>query len=98
MDGTYNLRDVGGYRRMRAAAWPGGTLFRSDSLHRLDSHSVARLAGLNLRTIVDLRADVEAEQRPSAVAGLPARIVRAPRPRPRPCCPTRPTWARNTAT
>ena len=54
------------------------TLFRSDSLHRLDSRGASGLAALDLRTIVDLRADIEVARRPSAVAGLPARIVRAP--------------------
>jgi protein-tyrosine phosphatase len=78
VDGTHNLRDVGGYpaHAGRSVAWR--TLFRSDSLHRLDSQGVAWLAGLGLRTIVDLRADIEVEQRPGAVAGLPARLVRAP--------------------
>jgi protein-tyrosine phosphatase len=78
VDGTFNLRDVGGYPTHAGGSVAWRTLFRSDSLHRLDSHSVAGLAGLDLRTIVDLRADIEVEQRPGAVAGLPARIVRAP--------------------
>jgi protein-tyrosine phosphatase len=78
VDGTYNLRDVGGYPTQAGGSVAWRTLFRSDSLHRLDSRGVAGLAGLDLRTIVDLRADIEVEQRPSAVAGLPARIVRTP--------------------
>jgi protein-tyrosine phosphatase len=78
VDGTDNLRDVGGYPAQAGGSVAWRTLFRSDSLHRLDRQSVARLAGLDLRTIVDLRADIEVEQRPSAVAGLRARIVRAP--------------------
>jgi protein-tyrosine phosphatase len=78
LDGTDNLRDVGGYPTRAGSIVAWRTLFRSDSLHRLGSHGVAGLAGLNLRTIVDLRSDIEVEHRPSAVAGLPARIVRAP--------------------
>jgi protein-tyrosine phosphatase len=78
VDGTYNLRDVGGYPTHAGSSVAWQTLFRSDSLHRLDSQGAADLARLDLRTIVDLRADIEVEQRPSAVAGLPARIVRAP--------------------
>lgn len=78
LDGTCNLRDVGGYPAHGGGSVAWRTLFRSDSLHRLDSHGVAELAGLNLRTIVDLRADIEVEHRPSAVPGLPVRIVRAP--------------------
>jgi protein-tyrosine phosphatase len=78
MSGTDNLRDVGGYPTHAGDSVAWRTLFRSDSLHRLDSHGLAGLAGLDLRTIVDLRADIEVEQRPSAVAALPVRTVRAP--------------------
>lgn len=78
VDGTRNLRDVGGYPVHGGGSVAWRTLFRSDSLHMLGSQGVAALAGLGLRTIVDLRADIEVEQRPDAVAGLPARIVRAP--------------------
>jgi protein-tyrosine phosphatase len=76
--GTSNLRDVGGYPTQAGGTVRWRTLFRSDGLHRLDEHGVAWLAGLDLRTIVDLRADIEVEQAPSAVAGLPARVVRTP--------------------
>jgi protein-tyrosine phosphatase len=78
VDGTYNLRDVGGYPTHAGGSVAWRTLFRSDSLHRLDRQGAAGLAALDLRTIVDLRADIEVERAPSAVAGLPARIVRAP--------------------
>jgi protein-tyrosine phosphatase len=78
VEGTCNLRDVGGYPAHAGGSVAWRALFRSDSLHRLDSQGVAGLAGLDLCTIVDLRADIEVEQRPGAVAGLPARIVRAP--------------------
>ncbi len=78
VDGTYNLRDVGGYPVHAGGSVAWRTLFRSDSLHRLDSQGVAGLAALDLHTIVDLRADIEVEQRPSAVTALPARVVRVP--------------------
>lgn len=78
VDGTDNLRDVGGYPTDAGGSVAWRTLFRSDSLHRLDRRGTAGLAGLDLRTIVDLRADIEVEQRPGAIAGLPARLVRAP--------------------
>jgi protein-tyrosine phosphatase len=78
VNGTDNLRDVGGYPTDAGGSVAWRTLFRSDSLHRLDSQGVAGLAGLDLRTIVDLRADIEVEQRPSAVAALAVRRVRAP--------------------
>lgn len=76
--GTYNLRDVGGYPTQSGGSVRWRTLFRSDGLHRLDEHGVAWLGEIDLRTIVDLRADIEVEQAPSAVAGLRARVVRTP--------------------
>lgn len=76
--GTYNLRDVGGYPTLPGGSVRWRTLFRSDGLHRLDADGAAALAELNVRTIVDLRADIEVEQAPSALAGLPARAMRVP--------------------
>jgi protein-tyrosine phosphatase len=68
LPGTFNLRDLGGY--------PAGggtirwrTLLRSDGLHRLDDTGRAALAGLNLRTVIDLRTHEEAELAPSALGG-----------------------------
>jgi protein-tyrosine phosphatase len=55
VDGTSNLRDVGSYPTHAGGSVAWRTLFRSDGLHRLDSDSVAGLAGLDLRTIVDPR-------------------------------------------
>ena len=78
VEGTCNLRDVGGYPTHAGGSVTWRALFRSDSLHRLGGQGVAGLARLDLCTIVDLRADIEVEQRPGAVAGLPALIVRAP--------------------
>jgi len=55
LDGTRNVRDVGGYpagggRRMR---WR--TLLRSDELTRLPAHTVRALESLGLRQVIDLR-------------------------------------------
>jgi protein-tyrosine phosphatase len=74
LPGVYNLRDLGGYPADGGSIrWR--TLLRSDALNQLDGTGTAVLAGLGLRTIVDLRTDAEAEAAPSAVAGLPARTV-----------------------
>src|SRR5262245_8651314 len=37
-------------------------LYRADTLHRLKGAELERLAGLGLRTIIDLRSDTELEQ------------------------------------
>jgi protein-tyrosine phosphatase len=65
--GMSNLRDLGGYPTAsgQGAETPWHTLFRSDALHQLSEPAVEALAGLGLRTIVDLRTHVEAEFAPS---------------------------------
>jgi protein-tyrosine phosphatase len=76
--GLYNLRDLGGYPTAGGGTIRWRTLYRSDGLHRLDRDDLAVLARLNLHTIVDLRSEIEVENAPSAVAGLPARTAQRP--------------------
>ncbi len=75
LDGLFNLRDLGGYPAAGGASVRWRTLLRSDALHRLDSTGGAVLAGLGLRTVLDLRTDMEAEIAPSAIDGLGARVT-----------------------
>ena len=83
LPGLMNLRDVGGYPagggflRWRA-------LLRSDGLHRLDAGDAAVLAGVGLRTIVDLRTPAETQIAPSMLDGLTARRRARPGPDRRP--------------
>jgi protein-tyrosine phosphatase len=72
LPGLYNLRDVGGYPAA-AGPIPWRTLLRSDALHQLDDSGLALLAGIGLRTIVDLRTHMEAEIAPSPLGRLGAR-------------------------
>lgn len=72
LDGVFNLRDVGGYPADGGRAVRWRTLLRSDALHLLDPAGAVVLAGLGLRTIVDLRTETEAELAPSAPDGLSA--------------------------
>jgi protein-tyrosine phosphatase len=74
LPGTVNLRDVGGYPAADGDGRAGGggtvrwgTLLRSDALHRLDGSGRAALAGLGLRTVVDLRTNAEVRAAPSAL-------------------------------
>jgi protein-tyrosine phosphatase len=74
----FNLRDLGGYPTAvggfgAGSTLPWRTLFRSDALSQLDADGLAVLAGLGLRTIVDLRTHVEAEIAPTPLDQLPAR-------------------------
>jgi protein-tyrosine phosphatase len=69
--GTLNLRDLGGYQAAGGGTLRWRTLFRSDALHRLDDAGRLMLAGLNLRTVIDLRTHEEAEIAPSALGEAP---------------------------
>jgi protein-tyrosine phosphatase len=66
--GTYNVRDAGGYPTADGRVIRWRTLFRADSLHRLDEEGQAHLIDAGLRTVVDLRRDVELEQAPNVLA------------------------------
>ncbi len=69
--GTFNLRDLGGYPVRGGGSLRWRTLFRSDALHRIDDAGRQVLAGLNLRTVIDLRTHEEAEIAPSALGPAP---------------------------
>ena len=71
LDGTRNVRDVGGYpaaggRRMR---WR--TLLRSDELTRLPDRTHDALVDLGLRQVIDLRWPEELVISPNTFAGSP---------------------------
>jgi protein-tyrosine phosphatase len=77
LDGTFNLRDVGGYSAATGRTrW--GKLFRSDALHQLTGADRQILTGLGIRTIIDLRDDAEREHAPSAIDGLEVDVVSNP--------------------
>jgi protein-tyrosine phosphatase len=69
LPGTTNLRDLGGYPAADGGTVRWRTLLRSDALHRLDDSGRAALAGLGLRTVIDLRTHEEVMAAPSALAG-----------------------------
>lgn len=62
-----NLREVGGITADDGVALKRGVLFRSGQLDRMDADSDAVAAGLQLRTIADLRTEVERAAAPDAV-------------------------------
>jgi protein-tyrosine phosphatase len=66
--GAFNVRDVGGYPAAGGrTAW--GVLLRSGGLQSVDDEGRRALAGLSLRTVVDLREDAERDHSPSALSG-----------------------------
>src|SRR5260221_12190602 len=72
LPGTLNLRDLGGYPTSDGGTVRWRTLLRSDALHRLDDTGRAALAGIGLRTVVDLRTDEKLRRLP-ARSTAPAR-------------------------
>jgi protein-tyrosine phosphatase len=57
----FNFRDMGGWRTTDGGELRWHSLYRADTLHRLDGEEVVLLASLGLRTIVDLRSANELE-------------------------------------
>jgi protein-tyrosine phosphatase len=71
IDGTFNVRDLGGYPLARGKTrWR--RVLRSDGLHRLDDKGMARLLAVGVATIIDLRHDHECETQPNPFAAHPA--------------------------
>jgi hypothetical protein len=58
-DTCFNFRDLGGYRTEDGAQLRWRTLFRADTLHRLDGADLDVFHGLGLRTVIDLRSHHE---------------------------------------
>lgn len=56
---SHNFRDVGGYETAGGQRVRWGRLFRADSLHLLNDADLEVIAGLGLRTVIDLRSGSE---------------------------------------
>lgn len=68
LEGTYNVRDTGGYRTHDGRSTRWRTLFRADSLHRLTPEAQTTLLDHGLGTIVDLRRTDELQAAPNVFA------------------------------
>jgi protein-tyrosine phosphatase len=55
LDGTFNIRDLGGYLTAHGHQTRWRTLLRADSLHRLTPAALEVLVGYGVRTVIDLR-------------------------------------------
>lgn len=71
LDGTRNVRDIGGYatRTGRRTRWR--TLLRSDELTRIPTHAQQQLLDLGLRQVIDLRWPEELVRSPNVFVESP---------------------------
>ncbi len=72
LDGTFNTRDLGGYRGLDGRYVRWGSIYRSDQLHDLTDHDIAYLTALGLKLVCDFRVDPERADSPTDTARLPA--------------------------
>jgi protein-tyrosine phosphatase len=68
LEGTYNVRDCGGYLTGEGRTVKWGVLFRADGLHRLTPKGQATLLSYGVRTIIDLRRSEELQIAPNVFA------------------------------
>jgi protein-tyrosine phosphatase len=73
-----NLRDLGGLDAAGGRRTRHGRVYRSGALDGLGAAAEARLIGLRLRTVFDLRADDERAERPDPVPSRGVRVAGRP--------------------
>jgi protein tyrosine/serine phosphatase len=61
-EACFNFRDLGGYATVDGRRVRWGSVFRSDSLHRLTDADLEMASGLGLQTVIDLRSTAELER------------------------------------
>jgi protein-tyrosine phosphatase len=76
--GTWNTRHVGGYPAADGRVVRDHVLIRADALHRLDDDGRSLLAGLGVRTVLDLRRLSEVEANPDLLDGVGADVHHLP--------------------
>lgn len=65
VEGSLNLRDLGGYEAADGRRVRWGRLYRSDQLGDLDAAGTAQLQALGLRTVIDFRGEKERDHSPT---------------------------------
>jgi protein tyrosine/serine phosphatase len=75
-DGCLNVRDLGGHRTRDGSETRYGAVVRADSIRELTNEGWSAAVDYGVRTVVDLRMDVELEADPAAE--LPVDVVHVP--------------------
>lgn len=68
LEGSYNIRDIGGYATLDGRSTRWRTFLRADSLNELSPESQRLLLAYPVRTIIDLRRTVELRRAPDIFA------------------------------
>ena len=76
--GIQNFRDLGGYRTTAGGAVRWGMVFRADALHGLGADDLALYGRLGVRTVYDLRRDIEREHLPNPMPSRSLVILSEP--------------------
>jgi protein-tyrosine phosphatase len=71
LEGTFNTRDIGGYKTDDGHYVRWGMIYRSDQLHDLTDRDIRYLTGLGLKLVCDFRVDPERADSPTDTAKLP---------------------------
>lgn len=78
LDGTLNLRDLGGWTTADGKTVRHGSMFRSDRLSDLTASDHSVLDDLGIKTVIDLRYEREVEEHPSALWGAVTNHLEVP--------------------
>ena len=78
LEGALNFRDIGGYSTANGRIVRTGMAYRADNLASLTDDDLEALADLGVRTVYDLRRDVEVQRQPSRLWPSVASAVRLP--------------------
>ncbi len=76
LEGSYNIRDIGGYSTLDGGQTRWRTVLRADSLHCLTPTSQQALLEYGVPTIIDLRRSSEALKKPNVFSIAPAATYR----------------------
>ena len=71
LEGSYNVRDLGGYPTSSGGTTRWKTILRSGDMHELTLRSMTALIDYGVRTVVDLRRDRALEEMPNRFADSP---------------------------
>jgi protein-tyrosine phosphatase len=77
-EGITNFRDLGGYPTSDGGRTRWGLVFRADALHGLSSSDLRLYEQLGLRTVYDLRSDVERDERPNPFPSRSLTVIGRP--------------------